>query len=185
VRAGRRSRLVAGRRRLRDYMSLALPYVVQRKPAIQPGETDKVIDVEFAVDRTSPAESPEPTTSPTLPDGAPNQTSAPTPCEPAPDPASSVKTASWRESTTVKGISKTTAENIVAGRPFESGDELPKLKGMGGKLLGGASAPRAVRDGATTTLSAAAARRPTASQTPAYGSLPARWSLLCLGNSLL
>jgi len=56
VRVGRRSRLVARLRSLHDYVSIALPYVVECKPTLQWAETDKLIDVEVAGDRTSPAE---------------------------------------------------------------------------------------------------------------------------------
>ena len=47
----------------------------------------------------------------------------------------SVNTASADELAAVKGLSKTVAKAIVAGRPYASLDELTRAKGMGEKLL--------------------------------------------------
>ena len=47
----------------------------------------------------------------------------------------SVNTASADELAAIKGLSKTVAKAIVAGRPYASLDELTRAKGMGEKLL--------------------------------------------------
>ncbi|MCP5340524.1 MAG: helix-hairpin-helix domain-containing protein [Sinobacteraceae bacterium] len=47
----------------------------------------------------------------------------------------SVNTASADELAAIKGLSKTVAQAIVAGRPYASLDELTRAKGMGEKLL--------------------------------------------------
>lgn len=180
MRVGRRSRLVARLRSLHDYVSIALPYVVECKPTLQWAETDKLIDVEVAGDRTSPAEA---TTGPPLLDGARKRASAPTPCEPPPDPA-------------VRRIPPA-ARRVARSRPsrrpgLRIASPVPRRvrrrgaegEGRGGEVTeDGASAPQAVGAFATTALSVGTGRRSTAGQMPVYLNLPARWSLLCLGKS--
>jgi len=53
----------------------------------------------------------------------------------APEASTSINQVHLKELASIKGVSKKTAENIVASRPFGSFDDLSKVKGVGPKLL--------------------------------------------------
>jgi DNA uptake protein ComE-like DNA-binding protein len=118
----------------RDYLNFALPYVVETRPVVR-SESDNVISIEFAGSKkrlAAPAES-EDKARPVA--AVPIEASAVSPMDPVPEPGVSLNSSSPKEIAAVKGISKKVAENIVAARPFDSVEELLRVKGMGAKLL--------------------------------------------------
>ena len=128
----------------RDYVSFVVPYQANIKPAIL--RNDNVINVDFSKnERSTPAAKAAEQTGLDKENARPQEVadkgaagdrqSDPTPEKPAAAEGVSLNQASVKEIAGVKGISRKLAENIVAKRPFESPDELLKVKGMGAKLL--------------------------------------------------
>ena len=105
----------------RDYINFAVPYVVSSKPAVTRNEADNVINVRFSGNK-SPAKETAGKVSKSKKDKQTTET------------AISINSASIQDIVSVKGISKKLAENLDAARPFESLDEVLKVKGMGPKL---------------------------------------------------
>jgi len=114
----------------RDYVNFALPYIVSNKPAISRNETDNVISVSFSGNKNPlTATDAEKAIIPTVTKAS--KTSIDNKIK---DDAISLNSASLQDIVSVKGISKTLAENIDAARPFGSLDEILNVKGMGPKL---------------------------------------------------
>jgi hypothetical protein len=105
----------------RDYINFALPYIVSNKPAVSRNETDNVINVSFSGTKNHPLT-------------AATKAGKATQKKPEAEAAISLNSASLQDIVSVKGISKKLAENLDAARPFESIDEVLKVKGMGPKL---------------------------------------------------
>jgi len=105
----------------RDYINFTLPYVASNKPTISRNETDNVINVSFSGNKNNLA-------------AAANKAGKATRKKPETEAAISLNKASLQDIVSVKGISKKLAENLDAARPFESLDEVLKVKGMGPKL---------------------------------------------------
>jgi DNA uptake protein ComE-like DNA-binding protein len=118
-----------------DYLNFALPYVVEAKPTVVRSDTDNVINVEFASSRKSPAVSAEAKSPPPAAKKPVARTTHANQPEPQHNSAVSLNESTHKEIAGVKGISKKVAENIVAARPFESVDDVLKVKGVGAKLL--------------------------------------------------
>ena len=121
----------------RDHVQFALPYRVAPVPPLVRKETDNVISVEF-----DPARRQE-----VLDESRKVKGEQPEPVRPAPEvkgkpkaaksenSAVSLNQASHKEIAAVKGISRKLADNIVAARPFESLEDLLRVKGVGARLL--------------------------------------------------
>lgn len=101
----------------RDYCNFAVPYIVNNKPTIVRHEESNVINVSFN-DKKKPATGKlaKKTKTPKVSTVSLNQ-------------------ATLEEIEALKGVSKKVAENIVLERPFESLDEVLKVKGIGARLL--------------------------------------------------
>jgi competence ComEA-like helix-hairpin-helix protein len=119
----------------RDYVNFSLPYVVESKPAVVHSETDNVINVEFASNKPSPAMKAESQATAQAGEVSSSKTHHRSEKDAQRDAAVSLNAASYEEIAGLKGISKKVAENIVAARPFESLDEMLRVKGIGAKLL--------------------------------------------------
>ncbi|WP_036300070.1 ComEA family DNA-binding protein [Methylomarinum vadi] len=115
----------------RDFVNFALPYVVVAKPAITRSETDNVINVRFAEKKPLPVSEEKAQSQPV--ESKADKTN-PKKSESA-NTALSLNTASYQDIAAIKGVSKKLAEHIIRKRPFESFDELKKIKGIGPKLL--------------------------------------------------
>jgi hypothetical protein len=105
----------------RDYINFSLPYIVSNKPAISRTEADNVINVSFTGNKNNSAT-------------AATKAGKATQKKPETEAAISLNSASLQDIVSVKGISQKLAENLDAARPFESLDEVLKVKGMGPKL---------------------------------------------------
>jgi hypothetical protein len=114
----------------RDYVNFALPYVVGSNPVILRNETDNIINVSFPGNKkTSENAAVE-----KLNSEATAEVSNSEKAKPKNETAISLNNASLKDIVSVKGISNKLAENIDAARPFETLDEVLKVKGMGPKL---------------------------------------------------
>lgn len=114
----------------RDYLNFAVPYIVNSQPNIVRSEDSNIINVSFAdkkklSDKTLAKKS-------TATSAKKSKSSANKPQTPS---CISLNEASLEEIEALKGVSKKLAENIVSERPFESFDEVLKVKGIGSKLL--------------------------------------------------
>jgi len=101
----------------RDHINFAVPYMVSTKPTVVRSDESNIINVIFADNKKLP-------TAKTAKKIKPKQPAA-----------VSLNQASLEEIEALKGISKKLAENIVSERPFESLDEVLKVKGIGSRLL--------------------------------------------------
>jgi hypothetical protein len=114
----------------RDYVNFALPYIVSSNPTFLRNETDNVINVSFSGNKKTLATTAvEKSSSP-----ATAKANNPDKAKAQNETAISLNSASIKDIVSVKGISNKLAENIDAARPFESLDEVLKVKGMGPKL---------------------------------------------------
>ncbi|NOT10576.1 MAG: helix-hairpin-helix domain-containing protein [Methylococcaceae bacterium] len=114
----------------RDYVNFTLPYIVSNKPAITRNDTDNIINVCFSGNKIALTSTvAEKSTIPAV-----VKVSNAAQDKEQNDAAISLNSASLQDIVSVKGISKKLAENIDAARPFESLDEVLKVKGMGPKL---------------------------------------------------
>lgn len=113
----------------RNWVNFNLPYCVADKPVITRNEADNVINVVFSKNKT-----PAPQAAGVEPAAV---TDSPAPAKPAANQTKrvSVNTASYGDLVAVKGVTKKLAENIIASRPYDSFEDLLKVKGMGAKLL--------------------------------------------------
>ncbi|MDD2724690.1 MAG: helix-hairpin-helix domain-containing protein [Methylovulum sp.] len=102
----------------RDYINFDLPYIVGTKPTIVRSDESNIINVSFA-DNNKPS----------VKKVSKNAKAAKKPT------SVSLNQASLEEIEALKGVSKKLAENIVSERPFESLDEVLKVKGIGSRLL--------------------------------------------------
>lgn len=103
----------------RDCINFAVPYHVAPKAVATRKEPDNVINVQFGETQKSVVKPVEPVA---LASGAPAS-------------RASINQATLDELGALKGVPKKTVENIVAGQPFASFDELSNVKGVGPKLL--------------------------------------------------
>ncbi|MGY6277761.1 ComEA family DNA-binding protein [Methylomonas sp. MgM2] len=115
----------------RDFINFAIPYIAEAKPAVGRRDTSNVINVSFGGDKKAVYPVAETVksameTSPSLG----NESKAKTE-----EGAASINHADFDELVSIKGLSKKTAENIVANRPFESFDDVLTVKGVGPRLL--------------------------------------------------
>jgi DNA uptake protein ComE-like DNA-binding protein len=114
----------------RDYVNFPVPYVIGGKPTAVCRVADNVVkprvadDVENATQGT-PAAPAAPAAEPAERTGGKPQAHA----------AVSLNQSSLKDIAAVKGISKKVAQNLVAARPFQSFDEVLKVKGIGAALL--------------------------------------------------
>lgn len=111
----------------RDYINFEVPYIVNSKPNIVRNEESNVINVSF-VDNKKPA------VKKALKKAGSAEAKA-AELEPKTQASVSLNQASVEEIEALKGVSKKLAENIVSERPFESLDEVLKVKGIGSRLL--------------------------------------------------
>ncbi len=111
----------------RDQVIFSLPYIVENRPSIVRSETDNVISVNFSAHKDSPTK--------TTDTPAPASSVESTPGDAQTRTTVSLNQASLDDIEAVKGVSKKLAENIIATRPYNSVDEVLKVKGMGAKLL--------------------------------------------------
>ncbi|MDD5321941.1 MAG: helix-hairpin-helix domain-containing protein [Methylococcales bacterium] len=125
----------------RDYVNFALPYIVSSSPTILRNETDNVINVSFSGNKKTLAtaaveksNSPATTAAEKTSSPATAKANNPDKAKAQNETAISLNSASVKDIVSVKGISSKLAENIDAARPFESLDEVLKVKGMGPKL---------------------------------------------------
>jgi len=102
----------------RDYINFDVPYIVNTKPSIVRSDESNVINVSFTDNKKTSGKK--------IPKNA-KATKKPT--------SVSLNQASLEEIEALKGVSKKLAENIVSERPFESLDEVLKVKGIGSRLL--------------------------------------------------
>ena len=114
----------------RDYVNFALPYIVSKNPTILRNETDNVINVNFSGNKKALANAAiEKSNIP-----ATTKTNNSDQAKPHNETDISLNSASLEDSVSVKEISSKLAENIDAARPFESLNEISKVKGLGPKL---------------------------------------------------
>lgn len=136
----------------RDYVKFNLPYIVNAKPLVSRSETDNVITVDFTGNKTisdnketatqsivepqqpvKPAAYQKPVAKKALSKKAP--TKKPETNGTVSEAKVSINNATLSQLDTIKGMSKSLAQNIVADRPFKTLDETLQVKGMGPKLL--------------------------------------------------
>jgi competence ComEA-like helix-hairpin-helix protein len=108
-----------------DYLNFAVPYIVSNKPVVIRNDDSNIISVNFNDTKKTSAKKARTTQAKTA-------KTKPAAVESA---AVSLNQADLQELVAVKGVSKKLAETLVDARPFESFDEVLKVKGMGAKLL--------------------------------------------------
>jgi competence ComEA-like helix-hairpin-helix protein len=135
----------------RDITNFQVPFTVPASPSAAPASPVTATTAKTAAVASPAVEAPVRATATPAPapkSAAPTQSSKPTsspsieaetkakaaPSAPAPSRVS-VNSASPEELVAVTGLPSKVAENIVSKRPFQSLDDLAKVKGMGAKLL--------------------------------------------------
>lgn len=103
----------------RDCINFAVPYNNRGKAPVQSKPADNVINVSFTDHKKIIAAEAEPAKA------AANEKSA----------QPSINQATMVDLTTIKGMPRKTAENIVAEQPYSSFDALSQVKGVGPKLF--------------------------------------------------
>ena len=112
----------------RDHVNFSDPYVVSARPAVVRDAPDNVIKVDFAPNSESSVKEAVPHSAPAV-----SETSAS--ADARGDSIVSLNEASLKSISAIHGMSKKVAERIVDSRPFESFDQLLKVKGIGPALL--------------------------------------------------
>jgi competence ComEA-like helix-hairpin-helix protein len=105
----------------RDYVNFSIPYVAPVNSSTKRSEANNLIKLDFSAPKKSPT-----------------KTVASDSAKPAAQDEKSyvsLNQAELNELEQVKGVSKKLAENIIATRPFNTLEEVLKVKGMGAKLL--------------------------------------------------
>lgn len=134
----------------RDYVNFANPYTVTSTPVVSGKETGNIINVSFSGQKSSSTAEKAKAAATRSATDEKSGSRSPSAEKPAKTAASanlsagipakneqgvSVNTANLKEIASIKGVSKKLAENILSARPFESLEDVLKVKGMGPKLF--------------------------------------------------